>query len=166
MVLSGKRPLDRIRFTALHELGHLVLRFHDELFNAKERESLCHRFAGAMLIPELEFTVAFGGHRAKISTAELVAMKVRFGMSCQAIMQRARDLELISASTLKRFCILWRKWNYHVKEPGAWRGEESAGRFAALVFRAAANEEVSVTKAAYLMGRSLAEFQKDLAVLE
>ena len=118
MVLSGNRPADRLRLTALHELGHLVLHFHDALFDAKEREQLCHRFAGAMLIPEQEFTEAFGGHRAKISTAELVAMKVRFGMSCQAIMMRARDLALISPSTLKRFCILWRKWKYHVKEPG------------------------------------------------
>ena len=166
MVLSGNRPADRLRLTALHELGHLVLHFHDALFDAKEREQLCHRFAGAMLIPEQEFTEAFGGHRAKISTAELVAMKVRFGMSCQAIMMRARDLALISPSTLKRFCILWRKWKYHVKEPGVWRGEETAARFAALVYRAAANEEVSVTKAAYLMGRPLAEFQKELAVLE
>jgi Zn-dependent peptidase ImmA (M78 family) len=166
MVLSGNRPADRLRLTALHELGHLVLRFHAARFNAKEREHLCHRFAGAMLIPEEEFTQAFGGHRSKISTAELVAMKVRFGVSCQAIIMRARDLELISGSTLKRFFILWRKWNYQVMEPGAWSGDEKVSRFAALVYRAAANEEVSLTKAAYLMGRSLAEFQREFAVVE
>lgn len=166
MVLSRNRPADRKRLTALHELGHLVLRFHDALFDEKARENLCHRFAGAMLIPEPEFTEAFGGHRSRISTAELVAMKVRFGMSCQAIMRRALDLGLITPATHKRFCILWRKWKYNVKEPGAWHGDESAGRFASLVYRAAANEEVSVTKAAYLMGRPLAEFQKELAVLE
>jgi Zn-dependent peptidase ImmA (M78 family) len=165
MVISRNRPPDRTRLTALHELGHLVLRFHDGLFSPKEQEQLCHRFAGAMLIPEQEFTEAFGGYRAKVSTAELVGMKVRFGISCQAIMMRARDLDLVSPSTLKGFYFLWRKWGYQVKEPGAWPGKETAQRFSSLVYRAAANEEISLSKAAYLMERPQAEFRKDLGMV-
>ena len=166
IVLNRNRTADRKRLTALHELGHLVLRFHDGLFDDKTKERLCHRFAGAMLIPEQQFTEAFGGHRSKISSAELRAMKERFGMSCYAIMMRARDLDLISPATLTRFCILWKKWGNIKNEPGEWRGVEAATRFAALVYRAAANEEITSSKAAYLMGQPLAEFQKDLAMLE
>ncbi|MBM3878170.1 MAG: ImmA/IrrE family metallo-endopeptidase [Verrucomicrobia bacterium] len=165
MVLNGKRPSDRKRLTALHELGHLALRFHDRLFSAKDQERLCHAFAGALLIPEPVFVEAFGGHREQIATRELVEMKIRFGISCQAIMMRARHLELISQSTLQRFFILWHKWGYDRNEPGAYPVPEQAERFKALVFRAAANEEISLSKGAYLMDQPLVEFREGLQLV-
>jgi Zn-dependent peptidase ImmA (M78 family)/DNA-binding XRE family transcriptional regulator len=165
MVLNAKRPSDRKRLTALHELGHLVLRFHDQLFSAKDKEGLCHAFAGALLIPEPVFVDAFGGHREQIATRELVEMKIRFGMSCQAIMMRARHLELISQSTLQRFFILWRKWGYAENEPGVYPVSEQAERFKSLVFRAAANEEISLSKGAYLMDQPLVEFREGLQLV-
>ena len=41
---------DRIRFTLLHELAHLLLEFGD--VTERKKETLCHQFAGAMLLPE------------------------------------------------------------------------------------------------------------------
>lgn len=41
---------DRIRFTLLHELAHLLLKFGD--ITERQKETLCHQFAGAMLLPE------------------------------------------------------------------------------------------------------------------
>ncbi|MGI8603077.1 MAG: helix-turn-helix domain-containing protein [Verrucomicrobiales bacterium] len=165
MVLNRKRPNDRKRLTALHELGHLTLRFHDRLFTAKDKERLCHAFAGAVLIPEPVFLDAFGGHREQIATRELVEMKIRFGMSCQAIMMRARHLGLISQSTLQRFFILWRKWGYDRKEPGEYPLSEQADRFKSLVFRAAANDDISLSKGAYLMDVPLIEFREALQLV-
>lgn len=165
MVLNQKRPSDRKRLTALHELGHLVLRFHDRLFSAKDQERLCHAFAGALLIPESVFVESFGGHREQIAARELVEMKVRFGMSCQAIMMRARHLGLVSQSTLQRFFILWRKWGYDRNEPGVYPVLEQAERFKSLVFRAAANEEITLSKGAYLMDQPLVEFREQLQLL-
>lgn len=165
MVLNRRRPSDRKRLTALHELGHLTLRFHDRLYPEKDKERLCHAFAGAVLVPEPVFVEAFGGHREQIATRELVEMKVRFGMSCQAIMMRARQLGLISQSTLKRFFILWRKWGYERKEPGSYPVLEEAERFQSLVFRAAANDEISLSKGAYLMDQPLVEFRDALQLV-
>ena len=165
MVLNRKRPSDRKRSTALHELGHLTLRFHNRLFAEKDKERLCHAFAGALLIPEPVFVESFGGHREQIATRELVEMKIRFGMSCQAIMMRARHLGLISQSTLQRFFILWRKWGYNRKEPGEYPLPEQAERFKSLVFRAAANDEISLSKGAYLMDQSLMEFREALQLV-
>jgi transcriptional regulator with XRE-family HTH domain len=41
---------DRIRFTLLHELAHLLLIFGN--VTERQKETLCYQFAGAMLLPE------------------------------------------------------------------------------------------------------------------
>lgn len=166
IVLRRDVPLDRKRLTALHELGHLLLVFHDGLFDPKARERLSHRFASAVLIPQEEFAQAFGGHRTRVSKEELVAIKERYGISCQAIMSRAHQLGLVSTSTYRGFCIRWRAWGLHRTEPGTYRGNESTRRFEALVYRAIANEAISASKAANLLGRPLAELEAGLQVLE
>ena len=42
---------DRIRFTLLHELAHLLLKFGD--VSNKQKETLCHQFSRAMLLPDV-----------------------------------------------------------------------------------------------------------------
>jgi Zn-dependent peptidase ImmA (M78 family) len=162
IALNENFPNDRKRLTALHELGHLLLSF--EGFTPKEIEKLCHRFAGAVLMPESEFLREFGGRRAQISKHELVELKERFGLSCGAIMMRAADLDLIAPGTLQRFFSLWRKW-YGKKEPGQWGLPEKAERFETLVYRAASSGSISLSKAAYLLRKSQAEFEKNLEVV-
>ncbi|MBS0659974.1 MAG: ImmA/IrrE family metallo-endopeptidase [Verrucomicrobia bacterium] len=166
IVLRRDVPLDRKRLTALHELGHLLLVFHDGLFAAKDCERLCSRFASAVLMPQEEFEQAFGGHRTRLSKEELVAIKERYGISCQAVMARAHQLGLVSASTYRGFCIRWNTWGFRATEPGAYQGDESARRFEALVYRAFAEEAISASKAANLLGRPLAELEAGLQVLE
>ena len=57
-------PSDRIRFTALHELGHLFLDIGH--LPEKEQEKYCNRFAGAMLIPKSKMEEEMGVKRKKI----------------------------------------------------------------------------------------------------
>ena len=161
IVLNRNRPADRKRLTALHELGHLLLTFHKQ-FSQTEIEKLCHAFAAALLIPKAVFSEVFGGERTHSTTRELVAIKERWGLSCSATMMRAGQLELIAPSSLKRFHILWRKWGNDKKEPGEWGGSEEAGRFLALVHRAAAEGFVTLSKGAYLAAQPLAAFRADL----
>lgn len=162
IALNTNSSNDRKRLTALHELAHLLLRF--EGFDPKEIEKLCHRFAGAVLLPDSEFRREFGGCRAHISKRELVDLKERFGLSCGAIMMRAAALHLIAPSTLQRFFLLWRQW-HGKKEPGHWALPEKAERFETLVYRAASNGDISMSKAAYLLRKPLAEFEKNLEVV-
>jgi transcriptional regulator with XRE-family HTH domain len=54
IVLNRGYPIERKRFTALHELGHLLMHVKKNL-SPKEMEKLCHRFAGAMLMPKETF---------------------------------------------------------------------------------------------------------------
>ncbi len=162
IALNDTFPNDRKRLTALHELAHLLLKF--EGFDAKAIEKLCHRFAAAVLMPETEFRREFGGKRAHISKHELVELKERFGLSCGAIMMRAAALELIAPSTLQRFFIMWRS-AYGKREPGNWALPESAERFETLVYRAASNGDISLSKAAYLLRKPLADFERSLEVV-
>lgn len=161
IVLNRNRPPDRKRLTALHELGHLILKF-DHHFTAKEIEELCHAFAAALLIPESSFSDVFGGKRKHSTTRELVAIKERWGLSCAAIMMRAAGLGLIAPSALRRFFTLWNEWGYRKIEPGTWHGQELAYRFEALIHRAASQGLITLTKGAYLAGQSLDTFRRSL----
>ena len=151
----------RKRFSALHELGHLVLNLPPGL-DKKFEENLCHRFAGEMLIPKVRVFEELGRNRLSwgVTDAELIAMKAQWGMSMAAIMHRARDLNVIDQGHYiafrKKFSCL--KWN--TGEPGRWSGSEKSTRFEQLVHRAASSRLISVSKAAGLIGVSVRDFER------
>jgi len=157
--------LPRKRFTAAHELGHLVLQLPDTL-TKKEEERICDRFAGSFLMPAAALS-EFGVKRTTVTLGELKALKAEWGMSLQSIMRRFEDLEIITTARRKSFDFVYRaKYKWHVTgEPGEWRGSETANRFPMLVHRAAAEEMVSRTKAASMLGLTARDFDRSMAVL-
>ena len=167
VALSGKVSTDitRLRFTALHELAHLVLDLPPRLKGA-DIERACHRFAGAFLMPKQIFVKMFGENRLKIAVAELVAIKEEWGVSCAAVMARARDLSLITAGRYKSFCILSNKWGWRKKEPGKWTGDETSGRFKQLVLRALASDAITGSKACGLMHWDSEQFAANYQLIE
>lgn len=160
-----RSDLSRKRFTALHEVGHLLLKFPGEL-PEPEHEPACHRFAGAMLIPQRVFISEFGGHRQRVSLNELINLKARYGMSIAAIMRRALTLGLITPALYKRFCIMSRKKGWHKQEPGDYAGRESSTRFEQLVVRAASENLITESKGAALLNEPLVSFRQRLAGVE
>ena len=80
IVINKNFPVDRKRLTALHELGHLLLVF-DENVEQKQKEKFCHRFAGAMLMPKETFIQEVGLSRKDISIPELIAIKGTYKIS-------------------------------------------------------------------------------------
>ncbi len=66
IVVNKYFTIERKRFTALHELGHLLLNFAEEL-DPKFIEKLCQRFAGAILIPRETFFNELGDYRSGLS---------------------------------------------------------------------------------------------------
>ena len=171
--LTGKIPVvvvnrllcsDRKRLTALHELGHLLLKFSPQ-FSQKEIERLCHRFAGALLMPQEIFAEEFGGKRTKITLNELSDVKLHYGISIAAIMARARDLGLVTGDFYTRFNITMNRNGWRNPEPVEFRGSEQSNRFEQLLYRATASELVSLTKAASLAGKPLAAFRESLQLV-
>lgn len=148
-VVNESFPVERKRFTALHELGHLMMNL--SMDNDREKESACHRFAGAMLFPASEVKKTFGERRRNIALGELVAVKEEYGISVQAAIRRLYDLEVISSSSYLDFC---RRTSKNKKENGmgAFRGEEKSYRLMSLIFRLTSEGIIDVDKAADLAG--------------
>lgn len=149
---------DRIRFTLLHELAHLLLKFGDITHNQKE--VLCHQFAGAMLLPEETIKNELGGNRSRLSVAELGNVKKQYGISMQAIVMRANECNIVNDKYKRQFFGMMKQMNWRSHEPIAYEGPEESGRFDQLLHRALAEELISQSKAASLKNQSLAEFRK------
>ena len=149
---------DRIRFTILHELAHLLMIFCD--ITEKQKESLCNQFAGAMLLPEETIKSELGEHRNKLSTLELANIKKQYGISMQAIAMQAKNCGIINEHYTKQFFFIFKQMNWRVEEPYDYVGVEESNRFEQLLFRALIEEQISMSKAASLNNQSLAEFKK------
>lgn len=149
---------DRIRFTLLHELAHLLLKFGN--VTEKQKETLCHQFAGAMLLPEETIKAELGEHRNKLSTLELANIKKQYGISMQAIVMRARDCGIINKHYTRQFFFIFNQMNWKIDEPYDYAGVEASNRFEQLLFRALIEDQISMSKAASLNNQTLAEFKK------
>ncbi len=163
IVINQHYTIERKRLTALHELGHLLLDFNPEIEH-RVMERMCFQFAGAMLIPEETFKMKLGDRRRSISISELITIKENYGISIQAIMQRAKDFHIINDFSFLNF----RKWiskNRSEEGLGQYIGTEKSNRFKQLILRAAAEEVISMSKAANLSNQKLATFRKEFMTL-
>jgi len=149
---------DRIRFTILHELAHLLIPFGN--ITEKQKETLCHQFAGAMLLPEETIKAELGEYRNKLSPLELANIKKQYGISMQAIVMRAKSCGIINEHYTKQFFFMFKQRNWRVDEPYDYAGVEESNRFEQLLFRALIEDQISMSKAASLNNQSLADFKK------
>lgn len=152
---------DRIRFTLLHELAHLLLSF-DENLTHKDIETLCHQFAGAMLLPEKVIKEELGAFRHRLSVNELGNIKKQYGISMQAIVLRANVCDIVNTNFTKQFFTMMKDNGWKIDEPVDFEGHEESGRFEQLVYRALSEELISISKAAALKNMSLAEFKQQM----
>lgn len=161
VVINKNYSVERKRFTALHELGHLVLKIEE----GADKERICHAFAGALLLPDDSLEKLIGDKRNNIAPGEVVSIKEQFGISVQAIMMRAVIKNIISKNASERF---WKSMARNKKEEGlgSFAGDEKSYRFRHLVFRLAAEDVVSLSKAANLAGVKLAKFREELDAIE
>jgi Zn-dependent peptidase ImmA (M78 family) len=106
-------PPDRERFTLTHEVGHLVM--HQMPVEDQERQA--NRFAGEFLAPAKEITPLLEGLTVR-QFSKLAALKQEWGLSMAALIQRALDLDCISANQFKSFRIRLNQYGWSEREPG------------------------------------------------
>jgi Zn-dependent peptidase ImmA (M78 family)/transcriptional regulator with XRE-family HTH domain len=165
VVLNSSHFPERRRFTACHELGHLVLSF-DSALSEKEEEKLCHVFASELLLPESVFRILIGTSRASLSYQEMKTLQLRYGISCDALMYKAMDSGIISESKYRAF---WIHRNTDTAfrtmvEKSCWP-EDVSSRYSSLVFRALSDELITLSKAAELLGESVESIREKLVEL-
>jgi len=154
---SRVKKIDRVRFTVMHELGHLLLPIKHLPENKKE--ILCHQFAGAMLFPEEAVYMELGKSRNRLLIQELGSLKLQYGISIQAIVMRLKVLGIISDRYCSQFFFYLNQMNWKIDEPYEYEGVEKSNRFEQLLFRALAEEQISMSKAASLNNQKVADFK-------
>ena len=165
VVLNSSHFPERRRFTACHELGHLVLSF-DSALSEKEEEKLCHVFASELLLPESVFRILIGTSRASLSYQEMKALQLRYGISCDALMYKAMDSGIISEAKYRAFCIRRNSDTaFRTMVEKSYWPEDVSVRYSSLVFRALSDELITLSKAAELLGESVESVREKLVEL-
>ncbi len=86
------KPGDRLRFNVAHELGHLVL--HGELKRLRPGEhQQADRFAAELLMPGAAMRKEI---ETPVTLSRIAPLKLRWGVSLQALIRRAHDLGIIA----------------------------------------------------------------------
>jgi len=151
IVSKADLPGDRQRFNLAHELGHLVLQPSGDL----NPEDAAHRFVGAFLVPAESARFELGVKRSTLEVRELYLLKHKYGLSMQAWIYRAKDLEIITPSTAKLLFQQFRVRGWHRKEPEQEYLSEKPLRMERLIYRALAEDLISRSKAQELLGKPL-----------
>jgi Zn-dependent peptidase ImmA (M78 family)/transcriptional regulator with XRE-family HTH domain len=161
--LRNQPDICRKRFTALHELAHHILTFPDDMPH-KTMETLCHRFAAAVIFPAEQAKQALHKDRFHFYLAELIGLKTYWGLSIGATFARARDLGLISQHVYVKFLVGYKKRGYHVEngEPGSFAGNEKPIRFDQLLYRGLAEGLITLPQAVQLTGMTMGELRNQL----
>jgi Zn-dependent peptidase ImmA (M78 family)/DNA-binding XRE family transcriptional regulator len=115
LVLNSDRPVDRIKWTAAHEIIHLVL--HHSLQGsvaAAEREA---SQAGSEFLMPTEAMLR--EIIAPVTLSNLAELKQRWGVSIQALVRRAYNLRIIAEHQYKYLNIKIREFGWKKEEPGS-----------------------------------------------
>jgi len=157
------KSIERIRFTTIHELAHILLHFTKEVAADKRQvEILCHCFASCFLIPSEKLKAMLGGQkRSYIAIKELIAIKEYYGISIRAILHRLAELEVITDTYYKRWVVYLSKTYGHKVEPGNYKGDEKLKVFEQLINRALSEGIISMSKAAALCNININQLRKD-----
>ena len=142
---ARQQDVCRVRFTMLHELGHLLLMMPGDL-DIATIERICDAFAGAVLLPADILLQEFGRNRTVISMPELRRIKELYGVSVAAIMVRARQTNLITFEGYQK----WKAGDYADRDAGQYSGVEEPRKFLQMLYRCLSEQKIGFDKAAQL----------------
>lgn len=106
------RPMDRIRFTLCHEIGHLIMH-QKPPSDVDEIESQADRFASEFLMPKADIAASLNN----ISLKKLAALKSYWKVSMASLLVRASTLEKITERQTRYFWMQMGKSGFRVQEP-------------------------------------------------
>lgn len=118
----GNKPQERLRFDMAHELGHILMHNWDDSndglardeFNAIERQA--NMFASAFLLPRETFGEMVTPYATHLDFYR--ALKKKWGVSMQAMMYRARQLDIISVNQFQYLMRQVSAKGWRLREPG------------------------------------------------
>lgn len=123
----GSKPIERLRFDMAHELGHILMHTWGEdnenvskdEFNAREKQA--NFFASALLLPRETFTRSVSAYPTNVDYYK--SLKKKWKVSMQAMMYRARQLNIITDNQFQYMMRIVSKNGWRTKEPGDVPGQ-------------------------------------------
>ena len=137
--------VDRCRYNVAHELGHFLTSALD--ISEKDAGIVAHRFAASLLVPASVALQELGEKRRHVDFGELGVLKQKYGLSMQAWVRRAKDLEIISESKYKSLCIEFSSRGWRQREPFGYQGHEEPKKLVQMTRRAVAEGIISPDEA-------------------
>lgn len=123
IVLSvGNKGKARINFDLAHELGHILLHPWTEDIETlsndefKDRERQANKFASSLLLPEETFSKDCSRYPTELEY--YIRLKKKWGVSIQAMLYRACDLDIISNNQFQYLMRQISSKGWRKKEPG------------------------------------------------
>jgi len=107
--INAYSPMDRLRFTLCHELGHVIM--HRSIDPDMERQA--DEFAAEFLMPARDIKP----YLVDISLAKLADLKRYWKVSMAALLKRATDLEVITPRKARSLWVELGKAGYRKREP-------------------------------------------------
>jgi Zn-dependent peptidase ImmA (M78 family) len=115
-LVNTRIPIDRLRFTLMHEVGHIVM--HRFLTDKMEREA--DAFAAEFLMPEREIKQQL----LNLSLVKLAALKPYWRVSMGALLYRAGEIGAINPRSQSYLWMQMGKRGYRTHEPVTIAPEE------------------------------------------
>lgn len=153
-------PGERQRLNLAHELGHLML----DIPSNVDEEKAAFRFGAAFLAPAEVVRKQVGAQRAFIQPEELLLLKRRFGLSIASLLYRLRDLDIITESYYKNWCIDVNKLGWKHREPNELRSEQSSW-VRRVVLRGLSEGLLTGEEAARFLGESV-KYEEPFSLME
>jgi Zn-dependent peptidase ImmA (M78 family)/transcriptional regulator with XRE-family HTH domain len=134
VIVNEGVPVDRLRFTLAHELGHLIL----HAVPTDEQEDEANAFASEFLLPTVSAREVLDGLTAS-DFRRMLELKGVWGMSIAAIARRARDIGVFSPEQYRNAMIQLSGLGWRKQEPGHG-GIEPDSQFTVACFTRAATD--------------------------
>ena len=112
ILYNTQAPTDRLRLTLAHELGHLALHSSDV---TDDVEADANAFAAEFLMPAEYVRPAL----RNLKTGRLLDLKAEYGVSMQALVERAYHLQLLTPTQRTSMYKMFSARGWRTQEPGS-----------------------------------------------
>lgn len=113
IAVSSGKSADRLRFSITHELGHLIM--HQVIKGRLAQvEKDADKFAAEFLLPEKAMMQEIN---SPVTLTSIAKLKVRWGVSMQALIRRAHDLDIITGRQYRYLFEQLSSRGWRTKEP-------------------------------------------------
>jgi Zn-dependent peptidase ImmA (M78 family)/DNA-binding XRE family transcriptional regulator len=113
ILYNSAAPTDRLRHTLAHELGHLVM--HSNAIGTDDVEAEANAFAAEFLIP----AEVVRSSLRDLKLGRLLDLKREYGVSMQALIERAHQLGMLSPTQRNSMYKLLSAKGWRTREPGS-----------------------------------------------